>query len=125
MEQRLQETKLLLQRCKGILSEQAEFQRLEDLVRQVQGFIITNKSGGAGRFSDDEKSLIRELFGVTVGEQGVRQIAIEEMQNHKVTLKKRSEQLSELLKISEAIPSFQNALLIGETCYDRQTVYLL
>jgi hypothetical protein len=59
---------MLLTHIEGMMKEKSEFQRLEDLVTQVYSFIMINKSGVKGQFSEDDKLLIRELFGIKPGE---------------------------------------------------------
>lgn len=68
IEQLYQDTRLVLTRVEGILKERSEYHRLEELVNQLQAFVMINKSGVKRQFSDDDKLLIRELFGIQPGD---------------------------------------------------------
>lgn len=66
VEQRLENTRMVLARCEGYLREREEFKHLEGLVARLQGYIMMNRQGASG-FTEEEKMIVRELFGVKPG----------------------------------------------------------
>ena len=88
LDQKLQDTRLLLNRCEGYLKEREDFKRLEDLVARLQGYILVNRQGAAG-FSEEEKMIVRELFGIRPGSgnpEDLRQRLRDELLLHKETI---------------------------------------
>ena len=69
LEQKLEETRMLLLRVEAILKEDQRFQELQILVSKIQSFIMVNKSG-VSRFEQDDKILIKELFAIKPEEIG-------------------------------------------------------
>lgn len=59
---------MLLTKIEGILKEREEFKKLEELVTQLQAFIMFNKPGATAKFTDEDTLLIRELFGIKPGD---------------------------------------------------------
>lgn len=43
MEQRLENTRMVLARCEGYLKDRDEFKHLEGLVARLQGYIMMNR----------------------------------------------------------------------------------
>lgn len=67
---------MILNKVEGALKDKKEFQKLEDLVQQLQSSLMFKSQS---HFSDPEKRLIRELFGMQPGESEEIQQKINEL----------------------------------------------
>jgi hypothetical protein len=88
VEQQLEKTRTILARCEGYLREREEFKHLEALVARLQGYIMMNRQGASG-FTEEEKMVVRELFGVRPGSgnpEELRRRLVSEVESHRNTL---------------------------------------
>jgi hypothetical protein len=88
VEQLLEKTRTILARCEGYLREREEFKHLEGLVARLQGYIMMNRQGASG-FTEEEKMIVQELFGVRPGSgspEELRRRLISEVEAHRNTL---------------------------------------
>ncbi|CDW72136.1 UNKNOWN [Stylonychia lemnae] len=122
-ENELSNKNAILQKLEGALKDKKEFQKLEDLVQQLQSTLMFKSHHN---FSDNERMLIRELFGVQPGENADMGEKITEMkdENSKLyfelrngydheadALKKQKDYLKQLQDFAKAILSIEDKVI--------------
>ena len=119
LEQQLSDTREKLKKVEGLLKDKGEFRKLEEMIQQLQAAVMLKSSTN---YTDDQKELMKELFGAktTTNENADTDIGDQmnrlKEENNKMyfdlrngydkfvdSLKKQRDQMKQLSDFSEAL----------------------